>query len=425
MHPEVHRPYWERRARTLAWWINVGTWLEQFAPIFFAAATPAAVAIYAVRRQDGPQLPLASGLGILALVAAAIAGWRARPNFYRTDEARVLLEAGLHLDNRLTAATEGIAHWPAEQAKPEPVLRWRLQAPAGWIAAAATLLALAVLSPIGDASAVPAFAGPPPSLVQTQGMITALQALKVVSPADLEKLAERAAELAKRPPGSQFDHAALEAADALREQIAAAAATLGRDFEAAASAIQSAADGGDLKSAVDRLSTALQGMRDGSLTANKDLLSLLPANLGDLMGLTPQQLAQLAEKFGMAGAQTRGILGARGNGQGQFGDALPSWLGGQGSGGPGGGGQAAPLTLKIPSPDEAKGATEGLSVGDLSRASLGDKLSTSAGAHETDPTKAVGTTSAGAVSAAAQGGDAVWVNRLTPAERAALKGFFK
>jgi hypothetical protein len=425
MHPEVARPYWERRARTLAWRINVGAWLEQFAPIFFAAATPAAVAIYAIRRQDGPQVPVASVLGILAVVAAAFALWRARAGFFRTAEARVLLEAGLQLDNCLTAATEGVAHWPGAPVKSETVLRWRLQAPAGWIGAAAALLALSVLAPIGDASALPAFAGPPPSLVQTQGMITALQALKVVSPADLEKLAERAAELARRPAGSQFDHAALEAADALREQIAAAAASLGRDFEAAASAIQAAADGGDLKAAAERLATALQGMRDGSLTANKELLSLLPGNLAELTGLTPQQLAQLAQQLGLAGAQTRGILGALGTGRGQFGDALPSWLGGQGSSGPGGGGEAAPLTLKLPSLTEAKGAGEGLSIGDLSRASLGDKLSTSAGAHEADPAKLVGNTSAGAVAAPAQGGDAVWVNRLTPAERAALKGFFK
>jgi hypothetical protein len=424
MHPEVTRPYWERRARTLAWWINLGAWLEQFAPVFFAAATPAAVLIYAVRRQDGPQLPLALVLGILVLVAAAIAAWRARAGFYRPAEARVLLESGLRLDNRLTAATERVTGWPVAKEKSGPLLQWRLQTPAGWIGAGAALLALAALAPIGDASAVPAFAGPPPSVVQTQDMISALQALKVASPADLEKLADRAAELAKLPAGAQFDHAALEAADALRDQIAAAAASLGRDFEAAAAAIQSAADGGDLKSAAERLSSALQGMRDGSLAANKDLLGLMPGNLAELTGLSPEQLAQLAQQFMQAGARTRGIAGANGNGRGQFGDALPSWRRGQG-GGEGGSGESAPLSLKVASTAEAKGSAEGLSVGDLSRASLGDKLSTSAGAHEADPEKLTGPTTAGSVAAPAQGGDAVWVNRLTPKERTALKGFFK
>jgi hypothetical protein len=42
-----------------------------------------------------------------------------------------------------------------------------------------------------------------------------------------------------------------------------------------------------------------------------------------------------------------------------------------------------------------------------------------------DPAKAVGPVSAGAVAAPASGGDAVWVNRLTPSERAALTTFFK
>ena len=41
------------------------------------------------------------------------------------------------------------------------------------------------------------------------------------------------------------------------------------------------------------------------------------------------------------------------------------------------------------------------------------------------PNQAAGPTAAGAVATPAQGGDAVWVDRLTPAERAALKKFFK
>jgi hypothetical protein len=425
MHPEVHQPYWERRARSLAWRINLGAWLEHFAPVFFAIATPAAVAIYALRRQDGVPPPLTSSLGLVAALAGAIALWRARPNFFRAAEARVVLESGLQLDNRLTAATEGVAHWPDRQATRSPVLRWRLEVPAGWLAGAVALLGLSVLAPIGDASALTAFAGPPPSLTQTQEMIGALKALEVAAPDALEKLAERAAELARRPPGSQFDHAALEAADALRDQIAAAAASLGRDFEAAASALQSAAEGADLKATAERLATALQGLRDGNLPANRDLLSMIPANLAELTGLTPEQLAALAQRLGNAGGRSRGIAGARGNGRGQFGDARPSWLAGRGSGGPGGGGEAAPLSLKVPSATAASGRPEGLTVGDLSRASLGDKLSTSAGSHESDPEKLTGPTSAGAVAAPGQGGDAVWVNRLTPAERAALKGFFK
>jgi hypothetical protein len=427
MQPEVYRPYWERRARTLAWWINVGAWLEHFAPVFFAIATPAAVAIYAFRRQDGVPPPLLYSLGLVAALAGVIALWRARAGFFQAAEARVLLESGLRLDNRLTAATEGVSHWPDTKARPGSVLRWRLEVPAGWLAGAVALLGLSVLAPIGDTSALPAFAGPPPSLTQTQEMIGALKALQVASPDSLEKLAERAAELARRPADSQFDHAALEAADALRDQIAAAAAALGRDFESAASAIQAAAEGADLKATAERLATALQGLRDGALPANRDLLAMIPANLAELAGLTPQQLAELAERLGNAGSRSRGIAGARGNGRGGFGDALPSWLAGRGigSGGPGGGGEAAPLTLKIPSATEAGGGPEGLSIGDLSRASLGDKLSTSAGAHDKDPEKLTGPTAAGNVAAPAQGGDAVWVNRLTPAERAALKGFFK
>ena len=61
----------------------------------------------------------------------------------------------------------------------------------------------------------------------------------------------------------------------------------------------------------------------------------------------------------------------------------------------------------------------------LKNLALGDKLGTSAGAHDVDPQKSAGPMSAGAVAAPASGGEAVWVNRLTPAERAALNKFFK
>jgi hypothetical protein len=62
---------------------------------------------------------------------------------------------------------------------------------------------------------------------------------------------------------------------------------------------------------------------------------------------------------------------------------------------------------------------------DFSRAALGDHIGTRQGEHEIDPAAMQGLTNAGGVAGAAQGGEAVWVDRLTPAEREALKEFFK
>jgi hypothetical protein len=75
--------------------------------------------------------------------------------------------------------------------------------------------------------------------------------------------------------------------------------------------------------------------------------------------------------------------------------------------------------------DVGEGTAQALTAGDLKRFSLGDKLGTTTGAHDVDPSAAVGPSAGGAVAAPASGGEAVWVNRLTPTERAALKRFFK
>ena len=411
----------------LAWRINLAAWLARAAPALFAVATPFAILLFALRRHGDAVGPAVWSTTAGLAVAAIYAGWRARPAYFNAVDARVLLESALRLDSRLTAAAVGLVPWPAVPFERAPLVRWRLGASFGWMTGAALLLALAIYGPVPLDTTTPRFGGPPPSLLQTNEMLAALQDLKTADPAALEKLAERASELTRRPADSQYSHSALEAADALRDQTAAAAAALGRGLESAAAALQSAGNEVDMKSAAGNLAAALQGLRDGNLAANKDLLGNLPANAGQLAGLTAEQRAQLARQLSQAGAQTRGVAGAAGAGAPV---ARPGAPGtgpgtGPGGGGPGGGGDSAPLTLAQQESDAGEGKSEGLTLGDLSRVSLGDKLGTTAGAHDVDPTKAAGVSSAGAITAPAQGGDAVWVNRLTPAERAALKNFFK
>ena len=425
MLPGNPRRFWETRARSLVWRINVGAWLERAAPAAFAVATPFAIAFVALRRLGQPTGSTLVAFGVSLTVAALYVGWRVRAAFFTLPEALVLLESRLRLDTRLTAATAGLVPWPPAPAEWKPVMRWRLGIPAGWLAASIALVALALILPVARDAAAPRFTGPAPSLLQTKEMLAALQDLKTADPAELEKLAERTAELARRPNEAQFAHSALEAADALRDQTAAAAAALGRNLESAAAALDAASNSADLKSAAARLDAALQGLRDGALGANPDLLAQLPGNLGELTKLTAAQRAQLAQQLGQAGQQTRGVAGAAGAGAKiAKGDGSGEGAG-TGSGGEGGGGEAAPLTLSNQVADIQTGKSEGLTLGDLSRVSLGDKLGTTSAAHTIDPNAALGPVAAGAVSAPAQGGDAVWVNRLTPAERAALKNFFK
>ncbi len=437
--PASTQRFWETRAAALAWRINLGAWLARVAPAAFFVGSAFAIVVYALRRARNSLSPAWLGLTIALLLATAWCAWRARRGFFTKPEARVLMESHLRLDTRLTAAATGLVAWPAI---PEPfpaVVRWQLRTPAGWLLATVALLAAAVYLPVPREVAGSHASGPPPALAQTEAMLAALKELKVADPTAIEQLSERARELAQRPADEQYSHSALEAADALRDQTAGAAAQLARELESAASALKSSNSDADMKSAAGRLAAALSGMKDGALPANKDLLANLPGSEADLKGLTPEQRDQLSQQLAQAGAQTGGVAGAAGagalvarpdpNSPGQGPGSGPGQGRGDGqgtgAGGEGGGGDTAPLMLASQPSDAGDGLSNGINASNFQRTALGDKLGTTTGQHDKDPSKEVGPMSAGAVAAPASGGDAVWVNRLTPAERAALKNFFK
>ena len=418
-HQET-RQFWERASAGLAARVNVAVWLERFAPLAFGLGSAAAIGLYALRRL---REPTAAGWGIFAAgaaVLAAFAWWRARRGFFGVAEARVLLEYHLRLDTRLTAAATGVGAWPARMEQPARGIGWRLQAAATWLGASGALLALALLLPV-PAAPPPRPVGPLPAVLQTQEMIAALKELDVVDPQALEQLAQRAEELARRPAEEQLQHSALEAADALRDQTAAAGIELGKNLESAADALRSATT--DADGAAGRLAASISGLRDGALPANGGLLSKLPGNATSLKALSAEQLARLAQQLAESGKLARGVGGAKGEGakvaQGDGDSTI-------GSGGPGGGGPAAPLAFSDEQSQAGPGKTEALASRDPTQgAALGDKLGTTRAAPESDPAREAGPMAAGAVAAPARGGEAVWVNRLTPAERAAVKSFFK
>lgn len=422
--PASTRRFWETRANALAWRINLASWLALAAPVFFFVASGFAIAFYALRRA---QTPLSSAWLALAgafVLATFACAWRARRGFFNAAEARVLLESHLRLDTRLTAAATGLVAWPVVPANLGPVVRWQLRAPVGWLGASVTLLALALLAPLPrDAAGVHA-SGPPPALLQAESMLAALKEMKVADPQAIEQLAERAQELARRPADEQYSHSALEAADELRNQTAVGANSLARGLDSASKALESANSEPDMKGPAGRLAAALSGLRDGSLPANKGLLGNLPGDLAALKGLTAEQRAQLAQQLANAANGLQGIAGAAGAGV-QIAKPDPNSKLGVGAGGPGGGGGTAPLAFAKDASDAGDGNAQALTGDALKRFALGDKLGTTRGAHEADPANAVGPTSAGAVAAPASGGEAVWVDRLTPAERAAVKNFFK
>jgi hypothetical protein len=425
LSPSSSRRFWESRATRLARRINVAAWLGLAAPTGFFVATGFAVAFYALRRVRQP-LDLAwLALVAVLLVAAVGCWWRARSGFFGPDEARVLLETRLRLDTRLTAAALGLVPWPAEPVELPSILRWRLNAPLAWVGGAAALLALALLAPVPREGGYVRPSALPPALLQTQEMLAELKQINAADPQAIQQFEERTAELARRPADEQYSHSALEAADALRDQTSAAAAGLARGLDSASSALRSANTDADMKGAAGRLAAALSGLRNGGLPANQNLLTGLPGSEGALGNLTAEQREQLARQLAELAKGAAGVAGAAGAGAGIGRGAGQRPGRGYGPGGEGGGGDTAPLTLSSQQSDAGDGKSEGLSADALKRFALGDKLGTTSGAHQVDPEKAGGPVSAGAVATPASGGDVVWVNRLTPAERAAVKKFFK
>ena len=438
MRHDDNRRFWEQAVSALARRINTVAWLERFTLPAFASCCVGAGFVYALRRFSEPLSVGLWGLGAVLIGLGAFALWRARGSFFNRKDARALLEYQLGLDSALSAAAAGVGQWPPRRAN-TGWLRWRAWEPLGWLAAGGVVLAAGLFVPVP--TQVPGFARatePPPALAQTEAWLEQVNQLALAEPESLEALNERARGLAGRDSENQYTHSALEAADTLRSQTEAAIRSLADQLDSAAGALAplenpaAALSDEELGALAARLGAALQGMREGRLAANPELLKSLPAaTAAGLRSLSPEQASRLREQLSRAGRAATGVVGAEGKGasvasadpNGKVSLRRGAGVGGDGT--PERGPGHAPLYLSELASDAGSGRTETLSSDDLARAALGDLLGTERGQHELDPAKSVAPSSAGAIAAPGRGGEVVWVDHLTPAERAALKDFFK
>lgn len=458
MRSPAAQRHWEKAVWALRLRVNLAAWCEQAAPAFFAVGVGAGFAAYALRRAavewDGAWPSFWAGL-VLGAAGASVWGYRrARGKFFGEADARAWLEHRLGLDSALSAAAVGVASWPEPRALPR-TLRWRGRDALAWLAGGAALLYAGAVLPL------PARAPfeyrrateKPPALAQAEEWLEQLAGEEVARPEDVEQLGEQARGLGERTPEERYSHSSLEAADTLRAQTAQAIRGLGANLENAAAALapfeRPAAGLSDeeLGAVAARLGEALRGLQEGPLAAREELARQLgaAANAAGRRSLSPEQAAQLRQQLSRAGRAATGVLGAegqgasvaaadpnapvrpgRGRGPGSgMGDGSGEGEGdGFGSGGVARGPGHAPLMFRDQA-SEGEGRTETVSGEDLSRAALGELLAMERGEHEFDPKAEAAPSAAGAVAAPAQGGEVVWVNRLTPAERAALKDFFK
>ena len=430
--------FWRRRARRTAGRHNFGRVLGDFLPAALVTSAVFACALLVVRQHGqaghGPWIVY----GVSLALCAGVAAWRvARRGFSTVADALVRLEWHLGLHNRLSAAAAGVGTFPPPQTAPDGyAFHWQKIAPplAGALALVLAAAFIPVSRPAGDPF-VPAT--PPESLAQTAQWLDTLQKTGLVQPPALEDFRERLEELRQQPARDWYSQSSLEAGDNLRGQTEQSLQTLQRDLRTAASSLttmdrppeQLTPD--ETKAATDQMQEALKGLELGNLPLNKDLLSQLKGlDPSKLKSLTPEQLEQLKEKLKNGVKITEAMLKPGKPGD-KSGEAMALVAAGEtrnhnSPGGPGGGKSSAPLDLHDHPTDLHTTTVEAdANAANLDHALPGDIVGVGNGEHTVDPNAYAGPAAAGATASEGTGGETVWRDDLTPAERETLGKFFK
>ncbi len=457
--PKFSGAEWRRLARKVAGKINLAWWLEKLAVPLVVTALLGSCLILLARRElpEFPWMETAMTGAILLLAMGLMAWWLARRNFESPGHAMVRMEASMKLRNALSAAEQGVTPWPALPKSIDDGTRWRWSRLITPLLAAALFITASILLPVSAKTDPDAGArDEPQTWKDLQADLQALAEEDTVQEQYLEELQQRLEELRKQEEDEWFSHSSLEATDALKKMHGAEVENLERNLRKAERALNALQKhGGKLGEAaqqrlLNEFEEALQEMGQGKMKPNKGLLDQLkqidPKNLGQL---DQEQLDQLRENMKQTAQNCENCKGG-GKGQGQAGEggAGEDWLDDlleEGENGPtneGGGGQSppggegpgkgginrgpgtAPGVLGRLGGDVESGDLEGLESEDLSKSLPGDLLELNDGEHEVDKTK-LGIRAGGDIGNKGEGGDRVWKDSLLPAEKKALKQFFK
>jgi hypothetical protein len=360
--------------------------------------------------------------------------------------------------NALSAAKEGVTPWPGVPERIDDGTRWhwpRLLLP---ILAAALFIAASVLLPVsakGDSGA--GAIDQPQAWKDLDADLEALAEQDTVQEQYLKELEERLEELRKQKEDEWFSHSSLEATDALKRMHGAEVENLERNLRKAERALDGLQNHGEAlgeagqQRLLNEFEEALNKMGQGKMKPNKALLDQLkeldPKKLGQL---NQEQLDQLRENMKKAAGECENCQGG-GEGEGQAGNGggggAQDWLdelleqgegnegqeGQEGQAPPGGqGGKGgidrgpgtAPGVLGRIGGAVETGDLEGIESKDLSKTLPGDLLEVADGEHDVDKGE-VGIREGGGIENKGDGGDRIWKDSLLPAEKKALKDFFK
>jgi len=448
MKAETHEHFWQSTTRGLARRVNFGWWLERWMTWVMAVALGGSVIILFAR-----WLPLFdvrfiwAGIGTIRLLGAITAWLGMRRGAETVHSARIRLEDSLALKTRLSAAVAGVGAWPqpVEQISWPVKLRWHQ--PLLVCCFNILMLLLAAYIPISrtllDQKRV---IEKPSAALQVQKWLDQLREKKAADEKSIQEVEKKIADILRRPAENWYEHGSLEAAGNLKEQTAESLREMSRNVEEAERAASSLAQAGNslpqaAKEALEKnLAAAADGLRTGEMRPNEELLQQLQGlDPSQASGLSDEELKQLAEglRDAMKALQealenSPEITEGHGKGDGSNeGEGDGEGEGEDGDGKPGNGGLNrgrgdAKLSMKKDATDLNTKNMEKLKLQlDAKRLAPGDMLTVTDGKHKVDQNAYQGAQQSGAAQSNGEGGAAVWQQSLVPAEREALKKYFK
>lgn len=436
--------FWQQTQRKIKWRINLTLWGERFLPLFFLFSSLTALLFYLFRRWG--ENPLWPGLALIPILAglAIYVYVRLKRNFFTRQDTLAFLDDKLQLNTRLSLANSGKGEWPDEQ-RLAPCLKWRSPLPfILWPVSSLILIALSLSIPLPASVTSTPYTSAPPALEQVDKWMEALSQMKELDQEQLEELEEKVQSLLERPNEEMYTHSALEAAESLKEQMDQEMKEFSQNlkrFQDALSSAQNedAAQTNNAQANEDSLKSAMEAMDGKNLQLSKDALNPAKGNNGPAQkqsakggkNFSPNKMSQMSdaqkqklkdmaqrareqlEALNQSLKDCNGNCDSLGNGNGN----------GPGKGGPGGGGGAAPLALGKTAP-EINMEKEDLLSDPNAEITLGEKIGEQSGIFDVqDDGKRA--SSAGKVRKPSSGGQTTWEEQYTPAEKEALKNFFK
>lgn len=461
----AHAAFWRAATRRLVRQINVGWWLSGWLPLAAVIGLAGMVVVLYARWRAADAAVWVWGGITAAFVAAGVAAWwRGRGRFESEASARVRLEESLGLQARLTAASAGVGEWPSLPSPTDhrwPVM-WQWRQPAAAVSFIAAMLALATWVPIAGAN-VPRrhVIEKPTDARMVEQWIEELRRAELIDEQSADAVERTIKELTERPAEEWYEHATLEAAGTLKEQTASEIRELAENAAAAERAaaglqsLQESMPAAVRESLAKDLASALKAIEIGEFKPAGDLAKLLselaPADLGQL---TPEQLAALSKRLA---ANRKALLAALAKCKGFNLSDVEGWCEECSGCKPCGeckgckDGKACRKACSACGRPGLRPGRGGISRGrgdaemsfgerndlgttrtekvqqelDAERAAPDDVLAVVDGEHDVDESAYTGPQAGGGITSDGDGGSAVQVDSLLPAEQSAVKRFFE